>query len=539
FWVFIVFNEINTREKIRKLLWCSVITAFVISIYGIFQHQDLWVNIFAWTQDPSERVFTTIGHSNHTAAYLGMNLMILFGLFVSEKSSKKKMLLMLGFAVMAVTLLMTASRGGVVAIFIALLIWFLFSLRDKQFSKKVKKLKKTILFTIAILFMTVIVFRGPIGNLAVVERTISTVEFVQQGNVPDRVSWWFSTWEMIADKPVLGHGLSTYRDVYNQYRRVDYKLPDDAQDHITPESAHMEYLNTWALQGTVGLLAYLLMIGFALYYGFRFIKNSKNEQDKQITGALIASILVYLIQVLMSFGVITTLFMLYTFIGLIISYSKIDDKTREFKPHLVLRILGLVIALAVFVVGSYCSVRVLAAEYFVKNANVNAANNNFEVAMEDYEKAIELMPYTSHYYEGYADYLFETGIRMPDGSQATFLIDAFGLYSEALDLNPSIPYVHVNKGLVASRLAVLYEEDDPEKYELFKGEALKEHKAAVSFSRNNPVYHYKYGIQLMFFEESLNEPIEQFQRVLKIRDPYKDTQVLLDGLVEQSSNGTF
>lgn len=529
FWIFIVINEINTREKIRKLLWISVITSFVISIYGILQHQDLWVNIFAWSQDPSERVFTTIGHSNHTAAYLGMNLMILFGLFISEKSARKQMLLFAIFLVMSATILMTASRGGVIAILIALFIWFLFSLKDKIFYKKVKKLKKTILFVIAVLFLAIVVFRGPISQLAVVQRTASTIEFIQEGNVPDRVSWWFSTWEMITDKPILGHGLSTYRDIYNQYRRTDYKLPDDAQDHITPESAHMEYLNTWALQGTFGFIIYFLMIGAVLYYGLRLVKNLKDKKDKQITGALIAGVLVYLIQVLMSFGVIVTLFMLYTFIGLIIAYSSVDDKSREFKLHLVFRIFGFVVALAVFIFGAYYSIRILAADYFIKNANVNAAKNNFEDAIENYEKAIEFMPYTSNYYENYADYLFETGIQMPDNAQATYLIDALGLYDEAINLNSSIPYIHVNKGLAASRLAVIFTED-PIKYELFKQDALSEHKKAVELSRNNPVYPYKYGIQLLFFEEPEDQPIEQFNYVLRIRDPYKDTQELLDGL---------
>ncbi len=535
FWVFIIINEINTREKIRKLLWCGVITSFVISIYGIFQHQNLWVNIFAWSQDPSRRVFATIGHSNHTAAYLGMNLMILLGLFVSEKSAKRKMLLILVFIVMSVTLLMTASRSGIISVFVALVIWFLFSLKDKVFFKRVKKLKKTILFIITVLFLTIVVFRGPVSKLTVVERTVSTIEFMRQGNIPDRVSWWFSTWDMIMDKPILGHGLSTYRDIYNRYRRTDYKLPDDAQDHITPESAHMEYLNTWALQGILGLFAYLLMIGFTFYYGFRFIKRSKNEKDKQIIGALLAAILVYLIQVLMSFGVITTLFMLYTFIGLIISYSFLDDKEKEFKPHLILRIFGFVIALTIFVAGAYYSVSMFASDYFVKNANVNAAKGDFETAMKNYEKAIKLMPYTSYYYEKYADYLFETGIRMPNNSQITFLIDAFDLYGKALRLNPSIPYVHVNKGLVASRLAVILEEKDPEKSEIFKEEALNEHKTAMELSINNPVYPYKYGIQLMFFEYPEDQAIEQFNYVLRIRDPYKDTQELLDGLRLQTS----
>jgi O-antigen ligase len=533
-WVYILITELNTKEKIHNLLWVSVLTGFAVSVYGILQHQDLWVNFLSWTQDPSERVFTTIGHSNHTAAYLGMNLMILIGLFVSVQARWKKPVLLFMGLMMFVTIMMTGSRGGVAAIIIALFIWFLIALRDKSFADRIRKLSKVILFILAVSILAVAVFRQPISKLPVIERTASTIEFIKEGNMPDRVSWWLSTVEMIKDKPIIGHGLSTYRDIYNKYRRLDYKVPDDAQDHITPQSAHMEYLNIWATQGTLGFIIYLLMIGAVFVYATKYIKHEKDKKNRQIMGALLAGVIVYLVQVLMSFGVVVTLFMFYTLIGLVISYGMIDKNyvCTKLRLNFILRMFLAILSLGVFVCVGYYSVSFLASEYHTKQANVFAARNDFEEALDNYEKAIIFMPYISDYYSGYADYLFEVGIRMPDNSQPAFLEDSLNLYQKAIDWNPNIPYVYVNKGTVASRMAVLFK-DDVSKFPVYGEMAFNDYGKAVEISRNNPVYPYKYGKFLQFHELPVQAK-EQFENVLKIRDPYKDTAELLNSIPESS-----
>ncbi|MBU1446161.1 O-antigen ligase family protein, partial [Patescibacteria group bacterium] len=255
FWMYILINELNTREKIIKLLWYSVITAFFIGLYGIFQHFGFSFGDYSWTQDATLRMFSTVGHSNHVAAYLGMNVMIAIGLFAARKFDWYKIALSCMMFFMLIAVIFTASRGGILAIMASAVLWFILSLKQKRFVNTLKTYGKAALFVFAVLILFIAVFREPLKNLEIVQRTEYTIESISQGNFPDRISWWFSSIEMIKDQPIFGHGLSVYRDIYNQYRRTDYRIEEDKQDHITPESAHMEYFTILAQQGILGLLA--------------------------------------------------------------------------------------------------------------------------------------------------------------------------------------------------------------------------------------------------------------------------------------------
>jgi len=530
FWMYILINELNTREKIIKLLWYSVTAAFVVAVYGILQYFGFSFGDYVWTQDATVRMFSTVGHSNHVAAYLGMNIMIAVGLFAARKFDWYKIGLACMVFIMLLAVIFTASRGGILAIFVTGVIWFIFSLRQKRFVQTLKTYGKVVLFLFTVLILFVAVFRQPISNLEVVQRTKYTIERVSQGHFPDRISWWFSSIEMVKDKPILGHGLSVYRDIYNQYRRLDYRIEEDKQDHITPESAHMEYFTILAQQGILGLLIYLSMVISALVYGFKYIANSRSSKNKAIVSSLIAAIFVYLFQVLVNFGVITTLFTFYTFLALIVAYSVIDDKNqiKEFLPNILIRIVLWAFAFGVVIMLGVHTFAHLAAEFNFKQASVYTSNANFEKAVKSYENAISLMPYIEEYHEGYGDFLFNLGMKMPLYSQKIYLMDALTTYDNAITINPNYPYVHLNKAMVASKLTTLemVSNDEAEKYAKI---ALDEHKWTAENVQNNPIFPYKYAKALMFFGKN-QEALEEFKVVLEIRNPYFDSQEMINEL---------
>lgn len=526
FWAYIVFAEFKSKEKIKKLMKISVITACVIAFYGLLQYFDLLVNIFPWTQNPQDRVFATIGHSNHTAAYLGMNLMLLLGLIFTTAKSKAKYFLWAGFALMAVTLILTASRGGFFAVIFAGLVWLIYILKQKKLSKKT--FKYTIIGVI-IAAIIGIVLSGPISKLGVVERTISTITFIQQGNMPDRVSWWLSSFEMIKDKPLLGHGLSSYKDVYNQYRRIDYKVPNDEQDHITPETAHNEYLNIVATQGLLGFAAYAAMIIMMFIYVSKYLRKTKDDKDKLIVMALLTGIIVYLIQVLMSFGTVTTLFVLFTLIGLIVSYINNQKKNELILQNLFLfRFIGIALALAIFIYGGYASFKMIFAEYYFKQAQYYAAAGDFENAIKTYDKTVAVQNRIPKYYADYGNYLFEFAINLPAEAQSNYLKDVVNIYASAIKINNNYPAILMNQALAYSRLVDLYRNDEKnfEKYKFLSIEVLKVANEKV---QNNPFYPYKFGTVLEFYGD-YKDALGQFFIVDQIRPSYKDTDEHIEHL---------
>lgn len=566
-WVYIVIAVMSDKSKIRKAMWASVITALFVVVYGLLQYFDL-LTLFNWSQNPSERMFSTIGHSNHVAAYLGMNLMLLIGICVSTPFSWRKIFLHLVGFVFFVAIILTASRAGIFATVAVLLIWGIYALKIKGARKYFMKKGKVFLFLFMVLFLAGVLFQGHLKQLEIVERTKENIEFFKEGNIPDRLSWWASSIEMIKDKPFIGHGLSTYRDVYNQYRRADYNLPGNAQDYITPESAHMEYLTIWIQQGTLGILVYIMMLVAVFYYAVRYLKKEDDYNNKVIAFSLLSALMVYLFQALLSFGVITTLFLFYTIMGILIAYIEREDlkwskssgssakksvkggsvkdgsvkanavktgflsavffsskqKYFDFKINFVLRVIVSIILIILVSVGCIYTLCFLASDYHNKQADIFASVRKYRESVQSYEKSVYYMPFVSEYYEDFADFTFNLGLKMPEASQAVYMSDSIDFYDRAIKLAPTIPHLHANRGLVASRLAAL--SIDNEKRDFYREEALKSMQRAVELSKNTPIYHYKYAKQLIFFDE-IGKAVEQLHKVIKIRPDYQDTQELI------------
>lgn len=518
FWVYIVFSFLNTREKILKLMWFSVITAFVVAFYGLLQYFDLFVNIIPWTMDPMDRVFSTIGHSNHTAAYLGMNLMLLLPLILNEEKKKKKVLMWIGFALIALTLILTASRGGVFAVIFTGIIWMIFILKSKKLSKKTFKYS-IFCFLIAAVFG--IILSGPISKIGVVERTTSTITFVLQGHMPDRVSWWLSSLEMIADKPFLGYGLSSFKDVYNQYRRTDYRVPDDLQDNITPETAHNEYLNITATQGIIGILIYLAMLFELISASIKYIKKA-DQKDKIVVLGLLTALLVYLIEVFISFGTVPTLFVVFTIMGLLISYINLHVRIGDFKINMLFKIIILLVAIVVSGVFGYHSINEIRADYTFKQAIRYGVKGDVENAIIYFEKVQSLMPQIAEYYEGHAAFLFEFAIRLPEQLQGPYLLDANEVYIKAMNANDSIPNIVANRSLILSRLADLNRNNE-KIFNEYKQLAIAGMTAAALMAENNPFYSYK-AAQMHEYFELYDAAAEFYYDTLKIRPDYKNVK---------------
>jgi len=81
--------------RIYRLLLITLLSGFLVSLYGILEHFGIDKNI--WVQDVQNRVFSTLGQPNWLAAYLCILLPIATALFLSpispisqKKSSKKK-----------------------------------------------------------------------------------------------------------------------------------------------------------------------------------------------------------------------------------------------------------------------------------------------------------------------------------------------------------------------------------------------------------------------------------------------------------------
>lgn len=535
---FLVINFLRDKKFITTFIKVSVITASLLALYGILQYFGIFQDGFNWTQDPSERIFSTIGHSNHFGIYLGIN--ILLGIFIIPVLKKKgiKVLLAAALVLQLVALFLTASRGAIFSMALALLITAIITVTHKwkSYKKSVKKGIAALVIIFIGLFLPTAIFWNDLTNFPLIERTTNTLESIQEGNLPDRVSWWLSSLEMIKDRPILGHGLSTFRDVYNQYRRIDYKTLDgNVQDLITPEAAHNEYLNTAATQGIIGLIAFLAIIFYVLYKIGRALKSevAKHEDKFYLLVGVKGALLVMLIQFFISFGVVITytLFYLLVGLGIALSPSKGKDlslKLNHWKKYVVIIVLFFGIAL-----GGYYTFQEGLADYFYKQALTKNAEGNIYDATEYFQKMVNTKPNEYAYFQAFADFALKASSQgiAQDDTRIRLLRIAKNNYANAIGVNPMHPSSYYNMGVTEFQLFQATKEDHYYK----SGESNLQ--KSMDLAVNNPIYPYQVAKAYLTIgtRRADQKAAMALERSLNIRDPFRDTDIILDRLRPQTA----
>jgi len=125
------------------------------------------------------------------------------------------------------------------------------------------------------------------GNI--LERLKSIFTFSDISSL-DRKVIWQATLRMIQDKPLFGHGLSTFMGIFAKYAQ-DYQ---HLKHGIIPY-AHNCYLQLAAEAGIVGLLSFLGLIGTFFIHTIMFLRSIKNRFNHALLAGVSAGIIVILV----------------------------------------------------------------------------------------------------------------------------------------------------------------------------------------------------------------------------------------------------
>lgn len=116
------------------------------------------------------------------------------------------------------------------------------------------------------------------------------VEAVTIGDAASRqrVEMWAITWQMIKDRPIIGHGLGVYMWNLGRYGIT----PDNV---LMINYAHNCYLQLWAEVGIFGLAAFLWLAGVTITFGVKHWLAERDPFMRAITLGLIAGLSALLI----------------------------------------------------------------------------------------------------------------------------------------------------------------------------------------------------------------------------------------------------
>ncbi len=536
----LAYNFLVTENQLRTFIGVMCVTGIgILMLYGWMQYFGLFQDSFSWSQNPQDRVFGTLGHSNHFGAYMGMCVLLSFGVIPFIKNKLVKRVLVLCAHTAFLVILLTGSRAAFVATVLALLtvgavaVW-----RNPAAKSFLKKRAKIIMLFIAAVVGVLFIFRQQIGEIPLVQRLQEGSAAVEDGYTPDRLSWWYSSLEMFKDRPFLGFGLGTFRDIYNGYRRYDYRVagPGNIQYQISPESSHNDYIDILVTQGLIGFAAFAVLIVFVFTVMDRKLFRQKPDELFYLTLGIKGALMVYLIQVFVNFGVVDTLSIFFLLLGAAVSASGPARSEKfaavPFRP--MVKEFAMFVFLILVIWGGVSTFREAKAEYYYKNAVIEQSLGRPQEARIWYEETVANQPYRYEYYQAFADMAFKTATAAavdPEYAKQ-YLQLALANYQKATLLNHFHPSTYYNMGVTSIQLARMEQND------AYLRQGINQLQQAIKLSPNNPLYAYESA--KIFAELDYKDLATQnFSNVVRLDPKYMDAQERLTQLQQNSESQTL
>jgi O-antigen ligase len=281
---FLLVCMVNSRRQIDTLAWLILGVACCAALYGLWHFQTHL--IWGWKNPYYKgRLCGTFINSNHAAGYLGMAVLLGFGLFLAQRKSGRPLpggrrgqsrlrfwsraehlepllrrsLFFLPLLVLLVAFFFAASRGAIFALGLGMILMAV--LWGSQHSARWP------LYLLAFFLVGVAGYSLWLGGTAVFARVM---------NFDDRcreIAFWGS-WRLFREFPLVGAGLGAFDDLSYTF------LP------VTIAGTRLVYAhNDWLqLLADTGLAGFLIVAGGWLLFYIHLIKHWRRRRDNWARG---------------------------------------------------------------------------------------------------------------------------------------------------------------------------------------------------------------------------------------------------------------
>ncbi|MDO8671276.1 MAG: O-antigen ligase family protein [Dehalococcoidia bacterium] len=269
----VVANVMTGRRQIAAIVVLLLLATSMEAFHGWYQ--------FLFRKGPDGfliggvflRAFGTFGQPNPYAGYLGLTLPLLLGLLVgtrwnlSMRIDRGFVALMTGTIIILAALLMSFSRGALIALAIAFAV--MLALRSRQ---------PLVFLLTGILIISVFAFLAVLGLLPTeaTNRLATLAEYFglfdvtkvvltpENWAIVERMAYWQSAWEMFKDHWIIGIGIGNFSAYYPEYAYPGWA--SGAMGH-----AHNYYLNLLAETGLPGFFAYIAFMVAVFIFALRTV----------------------------------------------------------------------------------------------------------------------------------------------------------------------------------------------------------------------------------------------------------------------------
>jgi O-antigen ligase len=319
---FVLLNAFRQRRCVKASLTVLLTLGSLEALYGLVEYWTGHQHIF-WYQKIHylEEVTGTYINHNHFAGLLGPLLLLAIGAFIVRftrfvagrsynfaedgRSTSKKVtataqlfrhlppglaLLLIGIGLMAVALVLSQSRGGLISCAIALglqivLLW------------KIRSRPSQVLQGLGVL-----AFLAAIMGVILVPRILTRFSYAQR-DAPERFELWQDSARIVRDYPLLGTGLGTYRDVLPNYRpQKDFFFVSGIPQPAAINYAHNDYLQLLTESGSAGFALMAWALAATLRHLFSQFAREADWEVATMGGSLLAGIVAFLLHSLVDFN---------------------------------------------------------------------------------------------------------------------------------------------------------------------------------------------------------------------------------------------
>lgn len=251
---------IESAARLRRLV--TVITVFgsIYAFYAILQSVLSPTKIYGLYGPAFAIPFGSFVNRHNFAAFIEMAVSIPLGMvFVGAVRHDKRLLYWIAIALMASALLLSGSRGGLVAFVVEIIVLLIVTTRAR--GKKNFALKAALSLLIVIAAVGGAIFVGGDTSLTRFAETATSADVTSS-----RTHIWGVTLKIITTHLPLGAGLGAYPQAYTAF--------DTTGGLERVEQAHNDYLQVLADAGLVGVV----LGAFFLFWFFR--KGVRNVARK-------------------------------------------------------------------------------------------------------------------------------------------------------------------------------------------------------------------------------------------------------------------
>jgi O-antigen ligase len=249
----IVFTAVRSERDLGRVATAFIVGATAAALYGVFAG--------APSEDTEGRLGTALLDPNILAASLVSAIGLAVTVIALNRSPSARLGMVAALAFSAIALWLTASRGGLFALGIALLAAVLLAGRWRLQIAAV---------AVVIASVSYIYFAG-VAPDDVRNRVTGPVQG-QERIIEGRTSLWQVGWRAVEANPVIGVGASNFRVASRHYLLEPGAVQRTDQILDEPQVAHNAYLEMLAELGIVGLLLFGGVIFLCLGCSIRAVR---------------------------------------------------------------------------------------------------------------------------------------------------------------------------------------------------------------------------------------------------------------------------